>query len=188
MSEDTNEVLSLVQDAQSPAKFNLADVIKGRGFPEDKVEIYVDVESAYALSKLNDELIHIENPEDSAPLEAKAKELSDKILKSKLVFHMRGIDQKQIELIEKQVKADNAGEEEEWILDYFAALVAANIVKVEDADGNIDERPFTTKEVVELRWALPSESWEKLIGTMQKLTLASGYFRGLTDAGFLQKS
>ena len=187
MSEETNDVLSLVQEAQSPAKFNLADVIKGRGFPEDKVEIYVDAESAYALSKLNDELVTIADPAESAPLEAKAKELSDKILKSKLIFHMRGIDQKQIELIEKQVKADNA-DEDEWVLDYFAALVAANIVRVEDADGNIDERPFTTEEIVELRWALPSESWEKLISTMQKLTLAGGYFRGLTDAGFLQKS
>lgn len=185
MSDEVKEVLSLVEEAQSPAKFNLADVIKGRGFPEDKVEIYVDVDSAYQLSKLNEELVLIEDPAQSAPLEEKARELSEKILASKLVFHMRGIDQKQIELIEKQVKNED---NEEWVLDYFAALVAANIVKVENAAGEIDERPFTMEEVSELRWGLPSESWEKLIATMQKLTLASGYFQGLTDAGFLQKS
>lgn len=184
MSEQ-EEVLSLVQEAQSPAKFNLADVIKGRGFPEDSVEIYVDSESAYALSKLNDQLVLIDDPAESAPLEAKAKELADKILASKLTFYMRGIDQKQVELIEKQVRKED---DEEWVLDYFSALLAANIVKVEDANGNVDERPFTAEEVSELRWGLPAESWERLIATMQKLTLASGYFRGLTDAGFLQKS
>jgi hypothetical protein len=184
MSEE-KDALTLVQEAQSPARFNLADVIKGRGFPEDSVTVYVDTESAYELSRINEELILIEDPAESAPLEAKIKELSEKILASKLIFHMRGIDQKQVELIEKQTRKE---EGDEWLLDYFAGLVAANIVKVENATGEVDERPFTTQEVAELRWGLPSESWEILIGTMQKLTLASGYFKGLTDAGFLQKS
>ena len=184
MSEE-KDALTLVQEAQSPTKFNLADVIKGRGFPEESVTVYVDTESAYELSRINDELILIQDPAESAPLEARIQELTDKILASKLIFHMRGIDQKQVELIEKQTRKE---EGDEWLLDYFSGLVAANIVKVENAEGEVDERQFTTEEVSELRWGLPSESWEVLIGTMQKLTLASGYFKGLTDAGFLQKS
>lgn len=183
MSEE-QDVLSLVQEAQSPAKFNLAEVVKGRGYPEDKVTVFVDAESAYELSQVNDALVQLENPEDTVELEKRVKELSEKILASKLVFYMRGIDQKQVELIEKQTrKEDN----EDWVIDYFSALVAANIVKVEDANGNVDERPFTLQEISELRYGLPAESWEAIIGTMQKLTLATGYFKGLTDAGFLQK-
>lgn len=184
MSEE-KDALTLVQEAQSAKKFNLADVIKGRGFPEESVTVYVDTESAYELSRINEELILLTDPAESEPLEARVKELSDKILASKLVFHMRGIDQKQVELIEKQTRKE---EGDDWLLDYFAGLVASNIVKVENAEGEVDERQFTTEEVSELRWGLPSESWEVLIQTMQKLTLASGYFKGLTDAGFLQKS
>jgi hypothetical protein len=54
--------------------------------------------------------------------------------------------------------------------------------------GKIDERIFTGEDVEELRSYLSSEAWDKIVGTMQKLTLATGYFKGLSDAGFLQKS
>ena len=188
MSEETNEVLALVEEAQSKGKFNLADVIKGRGMPEDVVDIYVDAESAYELSKLNLDMMSISDAEDLEPLEARAQELADKILASKLTFYMRGVPQKIVEAIERKSRVNKSSNEEDAVLEYFSRLIAANITKVVDADDNEDDHQFTHEEVSELRGVLPSESWEKLVSTTQKLTLASGYFRGLTDAGFLPKS
>ena len=192
MSEETidvQEVLSLVEEAQKPGNFNLGEFVKGRGYPQDTVEVYVDVESAYELSKLNDTLVRTTDEAELEKLEAKAKELSDKILESKLTFKMRGIDQKQVERIEEASRKKFPDEEDvSWVLDYMSELIAANIISVEDAKGNVDERVFTGEDVENLRSYLNSESWEKIVSTMQKLTLATGYFKGLTDAGFLQKS
>lgn len=187
MSEEFNEVIDLVEKAQSKGTFNLSKVIKGVGFPSDVVEIYLDIESAYKLNEINEQISLTADQEVLAKLEAEAKELSDKILASKLLFNMRGIDQKHIEAIEKSTKK-NGLDDDEWWIDYMCGLVAANIVSVEDADGNVDERLFEIDEIKELRGSIPAEAWNKLMSTMQKLTLATGYFQGLTDAGFLQKS
>jgi hypothetical protein len=191
MSEEVNEfqeVLDLVEDAQKPGKFNLGEFVKGRGYPQDSVEVYVDVESAYELSKLNEKLVKITDAKESEKLEAEAKVLSDKILASKLIFKMRGIDQKQVEKIEDDSRKKFKEDESAWILDYMCELVAANIINVTDASGKVDERIFTGKDIDDLRSYLSPEAWEKIVATMQKLTLATGYFKGLSDAGFLQKS
>lgn len=187
-SQEVKEVLDLVEAAQKPGSFNLGEFVKGRGYPQDTVEIYVDVESAYELSKLNEKLIKATETEESEKLEAEAKVLSDKILASKLTFNMRGIDQKHVEQIEVESKKKFEENDDNWIVDYMCELVAANIVSVTDAQGKVDERIFTGQDVEELRSYLSSEAWDKVVGTMQKLTLATGYFKGLSDAGFLQKS
>lgn len=185
---DEKDVLKLVEEAQSQSKFNLADVIKGRGFPEDTVDIYLDAESAYELTKLNQEIIDGLEGEYAEEAEAKAGELAKKILASRLTFHMRGISQGLVEAIEKKSRVNKSDDQESFIIEYFSRLIAATIVKVEDAEGNIDNRNFTLEDVEALRDSLPSESWEMLVAATQKLTLASGYFKGLTDAGFLPKS
>lgn len=192
MSEETinvEEVLAVVEEAQKPGNFNLGEFVKGRGYPQDTVEVYVDVESAYELSKLNDTLVQTTDEAELTKLEAKAKELSDKIMDSKLTFKMRGVDQKQVERIEEASRKKFPDQEDvAWVVDYMSELIAANIVSVTDARGNVDERIFTGEDTENLRSYLSSEAWEKIVSTMQKLTLATGYFKGLTDAGFLQKS
>lgn len=187
MSDETNEVIDLVEKAQAKGTFSLSKAIKGLSFPSDKVEVFLDIENAYRLNEINEQISLTADQGKLAPLEAEAKELSEKILASKLVFNMRGIDQKQIESIEKATKKDGL-DDDEWWIEYMCALVAANIVSVEDADGNVDEHLFDLNEIKELRGSIPAEAWNKLVSTMQKLTLATGYFQGLTDAGFLQKS
>lgn len=188
--DEIENVVSLVEAAQKKGTFSLVDAVKGKANPRDSVEVYLDMESAYELAKLNDLLIGEPDPEKADILKAQADELSERILKSKLTFHMRGIDQRETELIEEKSRKDlgeEATDAEVWE-DYLCALVAANIVNVEDADGNVDEHVFTTREIKNIRHAMPTESWNKIVQTMQGLTLATGYFKGLTDAGFLPKS
>lgn len=188
--DEFENVINLVEAAQKKGTFSLIDAVKGKANPKDDVEVYLDAETAYELNKLNEELIGQPDPDLADQLKAKANELAEKIKASKVIFHMRGIDQRETELIEKKVMArfeEDPGTEEA-LTEYLCELVAANIVSVEDAEGNVDEHVFTAKEIKMIRHAMPVESWNKIVETMQGLTLATGYFKGLTDAGFLPKS
>jgi hypothetical protein len=201
MSEDTttNEVLDLVEKAQKKGTFDIATFAKGIAYPEDTVTAYVDIESAYKLNVLNEEMskIKLADPAEYEKLEAQAKELSDKILASKVVFHMRGVNQEVIESITEKAdkkypkKLDALGqviENEDWLKEWTCGLIASNIVKIENADGDTDDKHYETEDVLELRKHLPREVFDLLVAKMQQLTLAGAYFKGLTDAGFLPKS
>lgn len=200
MSEETttDEVLELVEKAQKKGTFDIAKFAKGIAYPEDQVVAYVDVEAAYKLNKLNDEMSKIksDSPEYDK-LDKQAKELSSKILESKIVFHMRGVNQEVIEAVTAKAdkkfpkKLDALGQvidNDSWLIEWTCGLIAANLVKIENADGEVDERVLTTEDVIELRKHLPREVFDLLIAKMQQLTLAGAYFKGLTDAGFLPKS
>jgi hypothetical protein len=201
MSEDTttNEVLDLVEKAQKKGTFDIAKFAKGIAYPEDTVTAYVDIESAYKLNVLNEEMskTKLADPAEYEKLEAQAKELSDKILASKVVFHMRGVNQEVIESITEKAdkkypkKLDPLGqviENEDWLKEWTCGLIASNIVKIENADGDTDDKHYETEDVLELRKHLPREVFDLLVAKMQQLTLAGAYFKGLTDAGFLPKS
>lgn len=188
MNDEFAEVIELAEKAQSKGVFSLADAIKGKANPSDDVEVYLDGESAYRLTKINDQLIHTLDEDIIKDLESQVGELVEKIKASKVIIHMRGIDQALVEKLEESVKIKYPEGSEDWWREYLCALVASNIVSVENANGEVDDHLFTTEEVVEIRNSIPSESWESIIAAMQRLTLATGYFKGLTDAGFLQKS
>lgn len=195
MSEETNkdfeEVVSLVADAQKKNVFNLADAIKGRSAPEKVITVYTDMQSALDLKEVNEKMSDFKYIMDEslyAGLEAEAKGLTEKLSKSKLTFYMRGIDQEATEKVTDFGGDRIADGTLEFAKEYTCALVAANIVKVEDADGNVDERKFTLEDGKALYKNLPVEAWMTLVNTMEQLTLATGIFRGITDAGFLPKS
>ena len=187
------ETLSLVKEAQAKGVFNLSEVIKGRGFPTKDVTIYLDAEAAFKLAELDGEMNDFLDADYRAELDTQAKDLSAQILKSALTFTMRGVSQKIVDKVmkeanEKHPRDDANGNNPEWVKFYVSSLVAENIIRVTDAQGNVDEKIFTVEDMYELREQLTRDAWDVLADTMQKLTLASGYFEQLTDAGFLPKS
>ena len=201
MSEEikTEEVLELVDKAQKKGTFDIAKFAKGIAYPEDSVTAYLDIESAYKLNTINDEMARLKlaDPAEYEKLEAQTKELSEKILASKVVFHMRGVNQEVIESITEKAdkkfpkKLDPMGqvmENEDWLKEWTCGLIASNLVQIENAEGEIDEKHYETEDVLELRKHLPREIFDLLVAKMQQLTLAGAYFKGLTDAGFLPKS
>jgi hypothetical protein len=128
-------------------------------------------------------------------LELEAKELADAVKASALVFTMRGVSQKIVEDIinkatEKYPNREDAESDDGqlWLRYYIASLIASNLIRVTTADGSVDEHIFTPEEMLEIRETLTQDSWNVLVETMQRLTLASGYFDQLTDAGFLPRS
>jgi hypothetical protein len=192
----TQDILKIVEKSHSQGVFNLSEVVKGRGYPTKEVTIYLDAESAFQLSELNDLMNDYVDEEVLAENEAKAAELADKVKMSALTFVMRGVSQKIVEDVIKKTNEKyppeagrrEATDDPEWVKHYIASLVALNIVRVIDVAGNVDERLFTTEEMLEMRELVAADSWNVLVENMQKLTLASGYFEQLTDAGFLPRS
>ncbi len=199
MEENTNaaEVIELVKKAQSKGTFDITAFAKGRAYPQDQVTAFLDLDSAYELEKLNNEMRLVTDPELLAPMEERANELADRVKASKVVFYMRGVNQATVEKITEycnngfEFTTDAFGNRQpsgRWILNGTTALVASNIYKIENADGEMDEREFDLASTTELRHHLPTQVWDMLVDKMQKLTLATSYFEGLTDAGFLPKS
>lgn len=198
MSEDTTmeNVVNLAEEAQKRGKFNLADAIKGRAFPEKSVDVYLDANAAMQLEEVNKDLNDLKilgNTEEYDKLEEFAQALAEQIKNSRLTFHMRGVGQAEVEAAVKKADelhpdTDDNGDNPDWVRYYLAHLIAANIVKVTDAEGNEDNAKFTPEDMIELRGILPIDSWSALVETMQKLTLATSYFNSVTDAGFLPKS
>lgn len=195
-SNITEETLKLVQEAQKPGVFNLADVIKGRGYPQKDVSVYIDGAAAFELVELEDKMKAL--AEDSAEykeLEEKAEELAKVVQASKLTFTMRGVGQGVVERISEQAdekfgkdSGDTGDVNTDWFKYYITSLVASNIIRVTDPEGNVDETLLDYDSMSEIRDNIPADAWGVLVNTMQKLTLATGYFKGLTDAGFLPKS
>jgi hypothetical protein len=195
MSEDTQveETIALVQEAQKQGTFNLSEVIKGRGFPQKTVTVYTDAEAAFKLVELSKKMNGIVDKDELDKLEQETKKLAENVQASRLDFHMQGVPQAIIETVEAKIdklypSVDEESRNDDWFKAYIAELVALNIVSVTDANGSTDKRIFNYEDAIELRSYLPTESWAILVSTMQKLTLASGFFNGLTDAGFLPKS
>ena len=185
----SDNIVELVQEAQKRGKFNLADAIKGRAYPEKTVDVYLDAGSAFELAAINEELKRLD-PEAAqyAELTEKANELEAEILKSKITFTMRGVGQDLVEKVKKEATKLYPEDADDWAKYYTCALVASNIVYAMDNEGNIDDSGFSTDDVIQLRGVMPIDAWQILVETMQKLTLAASYFDAITDAGFLQKS
>lgn len=197
MSEENilEEAVELVKEAQSQKVFNLADAIKGRAYPSTSVRVFLDDESALKLSEINQKLNRTTDEKEIKALTDKVEVLSKNIISSALVFEMRGIGQAAIDAISDKLNSKyKIGPSEigtnnsDWLRDYITTLVGMNIVSVTNAEGAVDSEEFGFEKADELRKALAPSEWAKLVGGMQKLTLAGGYFDQLTDAGFLPKS
>ena len=185
-----DEILELVEEAHKRGKFNLVDAIKDRAYPEKSVVVYTDVVSARELYEINEKLelsAIAKDPKTYSELEKKANELAEKVSDSKLTFLMRGIPQDKVDAIGDSVQS-NSPMDMSWSKDYISGLVAASIVRVENSSGEVDEREFTKEDASRLYSSLPQESWMMLVEAVEQLTLATGIFKGITDAGFLQKS
>lgn len=195
VDETVQETIALVKEAHSKKVFNLSEVIKGRGYPSKDATIYLDADSAFRLSEIDDELNNYVEDDLREKLEAEAQQLAEKIKESALTFTMRGVSQKIVEDIMKKANEkfpnredDNSEDGQLWLRYYISSLIASNLIRVTSADGGVDEHIFTPEEMMEIRETLTQDSWNVLVETMQRLTLASGYFDQLTDAGFLPKS
>lgn len=181
-----SDVTGIIEAATAKGTFSVLDVAKGRGYPQDTVDIYMDHDAAYEAHKIELQIAD-ETDEEIVNLKDQARKiLRDRVLASKLTFHMRGVNSGTVEGLQKEAKKKFPEEDDrevrnEWVNDSY---LAAHIIKVVDAEGNEDGHKWTAEEAQQLRAYLPAESFLKLRIKQEELTFAAMYFDETVNADF----
>jgi hypothetical protein len=115
MSEKSIE--EVIEEAKTPAKFNIIDAIKERGYPSDEVVIFLDEDTAYKASAVQEKINLLDmgaSKNDTAEQIASREEernnliqerdnISQKLSESKYTFILRGISEGQRDKIFEEV-------------------------------------------------------------------------------------
>jgi hypothetical protein len=213
MSEEkiVEEAVELADKAKAPGTFSIINVLKDRAFPTEEVNVYLDEESAYLASKLQEKLKETENSldEESADSAKKiSKELDDAVKtleKSKYVFSLSGMSEgKRSELEEKSIekfpiefeesKNPFTGEINKQEIEnkkrdrFFTNLLwAESIKRITDPEGNVQES-VTLDDVSSLREMLPIAATGIISESIEKLRISTAVFMMSVDEDFLAKS
>lgn len=189
-----DEVRDAVEKATDKSTFSLVEAIKGRGYPTDQVTVYLNADAAYNLAETNALLTALAQraeTEEYENLDKVAQQLKAEVLASAMTIHLRGISPGELAKISKKVRkqAEADGlDEEDIALELTKAWIAPHIIRVEQADGAVDEHLWSPEEVEVLMDLLPQTEWLKLNDTINKMTFTSAYFTQAVDAGFLPRS
>ena len=211
MSEE--EIRESVDEAKAPGTFNIMAVLKDRGYPKDKITVFIDEEMAYEAAKLKEELDSIDSKnktesakKNRADLADKIDEIREQLAKSAYVIHLEGISEGKREEIYREAKKkypieyenDNSvqsilsggkrtekesPERDALFTDY---LWQAHIKKIVDPEGNEQvEIPFAT--IRAMRDSLPVSAIIKVNESIEKLRTATAVFIMETGEDFLAK-
>lgn len=191
---DINEVIAQAQQTAAGMTerktFNLAERLRGRGFPTESLTLYLDEGAGFQLVRLMNQ----DPPKDQEALAAfndVVQQVSQQVLESSLTFDLRGISSGHIQQNKKNLQKDQPDlvpgteEFERALTDYH---IAPHIIRITDHAGGTDEHLYTPEEVSDLRDMLPSSEWYKLNQAVTRLSFTSGFFENAADAGFLPKS
>ena len=139
----TTEAEFLGNDAPLVEKgvFDVLKVAKGGGYPEKTVTLYFDREALYR----NDELertIALELDSDKVvALEKEQEKVQEQVKASGVHFTLRGLSRGLVNAIKTVTKDEN---------EFTAECLAKSIVRVVDAEGNVDGRDWTKADIDKL--------------------------------------
>ncbi len=102
-----SDIEEMVERAKAPGKFNIVDVLKGRAYPTDEVEIFIDEGVAFIAADIEDAIRKIAQKMDTEKEKAKLDEMlakhdallaqKDELVKemggTRYVFHLQGISE-----------------------------------------------------------------------------------------------
>jgi DNA-binding transcriptional MerR regulator len=213
MSEEkiVEEAVELADKAKGPGTFSIINALKDRAFPTEEVNVYLDEESAYVASKLQEKLKETEESLDEKNAnKAKqiSKELDDAVKnleKSRYVFSLSGMSEgKRTELEEQSIekyplefeesKNPFSGEINKQEIEnknrdrFFTNLLwAESIKKITDPEGNV-QQSVTLDDVSSLREMLPIAATAAITESIEKLRISTAVFMVSVDEDFLAKS
>jgi len=223
LSVNEAEVTAVVEEMKADETFDLVEALNEVTYPTGAVKVYLDAAGAEELNELlankaelarealkfsaeaqgsmTDAPEKVAIDEEIAALEAREKELIERVSNSALTFHMRGVAPELWRILVKEVrrknKADkNATQEEKeeaqetQLLKLDMELVAKAIIKVTNAKGVSDERAFKVETVEKLHDKLLQSEWERVLDKANTLTFANSVFHNVkaADADFLSLS
>lgn len=197
MSDVTADLVNEVQERTTAAKekgtFNFTDVLNKRSYPTARVVVYLDVASIVKLAKINERLTKLAQSRENNDAEyEKYERLADKVkgavLASALTIHLRGLDSGVVKALQTKAQGAEDMDDDEKETFYFQLLTSQSITKIEDAEGNVDQREFTIEDVAALQNTLPPEQFSLLDQKVGELTFETSFFEAAVDAGFLPTS
>ena len=181
------------------ATFDFYKMAAGATTPEDKVDIYLDTETAYRAANIEDKLnspsryyrraTETEDEREArvAALEEELAELKKELEKSRATFTLKGILSTRVAQLKREHEAQFGTEatSDESYKRYNASLLAAHIVRIEDATGAVDEQEWDTDRVEQLFNMLPGDAVQRLMDAVIKLSLDTNYLEKVTvDSDF----
>lgn len=152
-------------DKPDAKTFDLGQFLAGRGYPEKKVDIFLDEEAGLAIAEANAELTRLSGlgkTDEYEALEKRQQELIASLAERKLTVTVRGIPRKMKRDIFAKVEAEHPskkdafGREELTVAAMEATdnlLWAAYIVQIETPDGATITP--SEKDIVDLRDLAP---------------------------------
>lgn len=171
-----------IENALSKGTFSIVAAVQGSGttYPVDQVVVNSDLGTAYEIAKLEQKANRPNTDIDA--IDAEIKTLQDKMKQNSYTFHMRGISPG----MDKSIADDNPIKNDDYEQRNYAYL-AAHIIKVEDAEGAVDEKLFTKEDVATIKAWLPDSEFDKLYSKMNELTFQARYIDNAMSADFLSK-
>lgn len=112
-----SDVEDMVNEAKKPGVFKIVDVVKGRGYPKNTVDVYISEDLAHTAAALDEKINQLQESMDSksvTPQGRKAlanqheklveekEKLVAEISEDKYVFHITGISEGDRESLEKK--------------------------------------------------------------------------------------
>jgi hypothetical protein len=194
-----------VTTAMAPETFKLDDFLAGVAYPTEEVTIHLDAftanEKLKALAKkdeLERKLAKLKDSkaprtldektvsfEDVAEIQEVIDGLNEKLEASGLTFSMRGMEPAIVQEITKRhfVTAEDEENPDKNIA-RDNELIAKSIIKVTNAQGQVDEHVFTADEVNHWRGKLLDGEFLKLVQAVAKVNLNGALFSVAVDAPF----
>lgn len=103
-----SDIEEMVEAAKAPGKFNIIDVVKGRSYPTDEIDVFIDEHVAFQASELDAEIVKIAESMDKKNLDKKTvdtllkkrdgildqkEKLVEEMGGTRYVFHLTGISE-----------------------------------------------------------------------------------------------
>lgn len=162
-----------------PKTLNILETIKGRSYPSKDVKVWLDQETIHAIAELENEIAVETDGERVNELDEQIHTLREKVEKTALTFHLRGIDRrtrrqalKRVELLLKKGEVDEF--DSQFLLGHLN--FAAHLIRITDADGGVQEKLWTAEEAEEILDLIPEQGTKDLNDAMDELTFKAARF------------
>lgn len=216
MSDATVE--ELVEEAKKPGTFNIVNVLKGRAYPSDVINVYLEEQAAYDAAEISERILELEEqdavsgfqlPKDLKKeledLNAKRDSLIEKINSQKYLVKITGISEgKRDELLKEALKKFPMEYEEvknpittevvkneipnQERNDLFTEMLWLEHITSITAPDGAVQDSFTIEDVRDIRSNLPISATGLITEAIEKLRVSTAVFLMKVDEDFLAKS
>lgn len=151
---------------------DIFEVLSRSKAPKAEKVVYLDAEAVQDVERL------IKEQADADVIKEAVKRRDA----SKLTFHLQSVtaDVRE-ELMIGIESADKTKNKTKRVSEAYLALLSKTLCKIEDAEGNVDERKFNSEEIRKILNALPGEQYlGLLVAAMNLLGASADYDNAVT--------